>query len=119
MVSEPTARVKLVQSEVSLGMLVQDMQSQAYHMFRIPLAVPLQCLDSSTGAALHACARETLSIPLWEFTQQMFPNNFMVAVMDRASENNSSLGPFALALVARFPCDAHICSTSTERACVE
>lgn len=111
-VKHETQTCKVLQSDHSIVVVVQHIQSGRYQMTTFPLASPLQFADSCTSDVIVAFLREQLNVPLLEAVRARFPYNWDVGVTDRGSANLKAESqmqhgdPSANRLT--IPCNLHI-----------
>ena len=111
--------LKMVQSELMIGIYVIEKSSGKACFWTVPVVVPLQCTDRCTGESLHTMWQAVMDIPHWQEVCGLFPHVFQCRTLDRAAPNwrahrmlqKSHAETWHLWL----SCDSHLVSTVTGR----
>ena len=110
-----TNNIKIVQTEFTIAFLFQEVASLGWRLITVPLACPLQSVDSACGETLLKCIKESIDFPGADELLHRFPHHFVGCTMDKAGSNDRAFqalkNSLPLALHLRLPCDAHIIST--------
>jgi len=106
---------KVVQTDGSVSMLLEDTTSKRMCAWICPLNCHLTCGDRATGEVLAACNVQSLRVPNFEEATEDFAFNSEGATADMAGSNaraESILGEAHHTSRFRVPCFVHRCSTS-------
>ena len=106
---------KVVQTEAAVCVVFQELASDKWFCWSIPLSSPLQIVDRGTSACLKACWHQQWDLPMLDELLTRFYFVVDATTCDRASANDLCEDTLALSFPwahLRVPCLAHIASTS-------
>jgi hypothetical protein len=107
---------KMIQNELVLGLVFKDKESGTSHFWTVPILLPLQCADRTTGENMYTLWKEAADIPLWDEASRLCEKRYELRTMDRAGPNlraDRELESKVDSLHIALACDAHIVSTVT------
>lgn len=107
---------KVMQSDFTLAVVVEDVATGRPLIIRIPLLCPLQSSDQGTAETICAMIDEQTFVPLFDCLREYFPLNFDIRTLDKGSDNIKAEDAFNFRygdrlVRARSPCQVHITST--------
>ena len=117
-VQKEQGMTKILQSEGTVGLLLQHLATGRMHFLTLPISCPLQGCDRGTASVLRAALYQQLDVPLLQQFMKSADFSLTAATCDRATANNTceeNVKSDSAFPRIRLPCVAHIAATAQGR----